>query len=104
LNLVAVVCLIAAVPFLTGTTKGKTIEFTNTKGMAPAVFSGTAHAGKGLKCTDCHTKIFKMKRGSTPKEDLSMKAMREGKTCGACHNGKQAFTVAGSCAKCHVKK
>ncbi|MFQ6673057.1 MAG: cytochrome c3 family protein [Candidatus Tectimicrobiota bacterium] len=104
LDLVVIVGLIAVAPFLTGVGKGKTTEFTDTKGLAPVPFSGTVHAEKGLKCTDCHTKVFKMKRGATPKEDLSMKAMKEGKSCGSCHNGEKAFSVAGDCAKCHVKK
>ena len=102
-SLFVVIGLIALVPLLTGVSKGKTVDFKDTKNMAPVVFDGTLHAGKGLKCTDCHTKIFAMKKGATPKTDLTMAAMRQGKTCGACHNGKKAFSVAGSCAKCHKK-
>jgi len=30
-----------------------------------------------------------------------MKAMESGKSCGACHDGKTAFSVKGDCAKCH---
>lgn len=104
LNLVVVVSLIALVPLLTGVTKGKTIVFKDTKALGPVTFVGTVHAEKGLKCNDCHTKVFNMKQGSTPKDDLSMAAMREGKTCGACHNGDNAFAVTGNCAKCHAKK
>jgi c(7)-type cytochrome triheme protein len=35
-----------------------------------------------------------------------MAAMGEGKLCGACHDGKTAFTVKdqANCSKCHVKK
>ena len=39
---------------------GKTVEF---KGgpMGKVVFDGKIHMDKGLKCNDCHTKIFQMK-------------------------------------------
>ena len=30
-----------------------------------------------------------------------MADMEKGKTCGACHNGNKAFTVAGNCGNCH---
>jgi c(7)-type cytochrome triheme protein len=32
-----------------------------------------------------------------------MKDMEQGKSCGACHDGKGAFSVKGDCAKCHKK-
>lgn len=67
-------------------------------------FSHETHFDKNLKCTDCHVKVFKMKRGisGTP----TMAAMNEGKFCGACHNGGKAFTTkdAANCSKCHVKR
>ena len=27
--------------------------------------------------------------------------MEKGKSCGACHNGKDAFSSSGDCDKCH---
>jgi c(7)-type cytochrome triheme protein len=33
-----------------------------------------------------------------------MAEMEKGKSCGACHDGKSAFSVAGSCGKCHPVK
>jgi c(7)-type cytochrome triheme protein len=66
-------------------------------------FSHSAHAAKSPKCTDCHTKIFKMTKGtrSTPK----MADMEKGQSCGTCHNGQAAFGVKeqANCAKCHKK-
>ncbi len=66
-------------------------------------FSHDKHAGKAPKCTDCHTKVFKMAKGqrSTPK----MAEMEKGQSCGTCHNGKTAFAVKEKteCAKCHKK-
>lgn len=66
-------------------------------------FSHEKHSAKNPKCTDCHTKIFKMKRGTTP--DITMASMEKGQTCGACHNGQAAFGVKdqASCIKCHKK-
>ncbi len=67
-------------------------------------FDAKVHADKGAKCADCHTKpkLFEMKKG---KDKLTMAAMNEGKFCGACHDGKKAFSVkaAADCAKCHKK-
>ena len=70
----------------------------------PVTFSHKAHVeGKGLKCNACHTKIFKMKKGATG--PFTMAAMDEGKFCGACHDGKQAFSTKdkANCSKCHMK-
>lgn len=67
-------------------------------------FSHEKHKEKFDKCTACHTKVFKMKKGKSG--DLTMAAMEEGKFCGACHDGKQAFSVKdkANCEKCHAKK
>lgn len=66
-------------------------------------FSHEKHAAKHPKCTDCHTKLFKMAKGqrSAPK----MADMEKGQFCGACHNGKGVFGVVekADCAKCHKK-
>jgi len=81
---------------------GKTIDFASPKGKV--TFDGKLHADKGLKCADCHTKpkLFQMKKGT---EKMTMAAMNEGKFCGACHDGKKAFSVKApaDCAKCHKK-
>jgi c(7)-type cytochrome triheme protein len=67
-------------------------------------FDAKAHADKGLKCAECHTKpkLFEMKKG---KDQITMKDMNEGKFCGSCHNGTKAFksSDAANCAKCHKK-
>jgi c(7)-type cytochrome triheme protein len=80
---------------------GKTVEFTG-GGMGKVVFSGKIHHDKGLKCSDCHTKIFPMKKT----EGLfKMADMKGGKYCGACHNGTKAFSTASTanCSRCHKK-
>ena len=80
---------------------GKTIEFAGGP-MGKVVFDGKAHAAKGLKCPDCHTKIFKMKKGA---DKITMDAINKGESCGTCHNGTKAFksSDAASCTKCHKK-
>lgn len=80
---------------------GKTVEFAGSK-EGKVVFDGKKHADKGLKCTDCHTKIFQMKK-STAK--MTMADINAGKFCGTCHNGEKAFksSDAANCSKCHQK-
>ena len=51
-----------------------------------------------FKCADCHTKLFPFKAAT---KQFTMANMEKGKACGACHNGKEAFSVAGDCEKCH---
>jgi c(7)-type cytochrome triheme protein len=70
----------------------------------PVTFSHEKHKEKFPKCTACHTKVFKMKKGQSG--TLTMAAMEEGKFCGACHDGKEAFGVKdkAGCDKCHAKK
>ncbi len=79
---------------------GKTVEFAG-GGMGKVVFDGKVHADKGLKCNDCHTKIFPMKKGTK----ITMADMNAGKSCGECHNGTKAFASkdAANCGKCHKK-
>jgi c(7)-type cytochrome triheme protein len=82
---------------------GGPIVFKDTKSLAPVTFQHEVHASKGFKCADCHTEIFAMQKGATSKADLTMTAMREGKTCGTCHNGNKAFSVGGNCTRCHAR-
>ncbi len=79
---------------------GKTVEFAGGSS-GKVVFDGKAHADKGLKCTDCHTKIYQMKKG----EDVKMADINAGKSCGVCHNGEKAFKTndPANCSKCHKK-
>ena len=79
---------------------GKTVEYAGgTEGKV--IFDGKIHADKGLKCTDCHSKIFPMKKGAK----ITMAEMNEGKSCGVCHNGEKAFKSSepANCGKCHKK-
>jgi c(7)-type cytochrome triheme protein len=79
---------------------GKTVEFAEGS-IGKVVFDGKIHAEKGLKCNDCHTKNYQMKKGPTVK----MAEINTGKSCGACHNGEKAFKTSdpANCSKCHKK-
>lgn len=76
--------------------KPKEIVF-NLKGVTPATFSHAFHT-QVYSCKDCHTKTFPYKAlvGTATMDDMA-----KGKSCGACHNGKDAFASSGDCGKCH---
>ncbi len=73
------------------------------KGAGKVAFSHEKHLAKNPKCTDCHTKIFKMTKGQ--RTAFKMADMQNGQACGTCHNGQKAFGVKeqADCAKCHQK-
>lgn len=77
--------------------KPKEITF-NLKGVAAATFSHAFHT-QAYSCKDCHTKHFPYKAGKLKATMNDMVA--KGKSCGACHNGKEAFASSGDCDKCH---
>ena len=73
-------------------------------------FNHAKHRDAGVdKCTACHTKVFKFKKGETG--PLTMAKMKAGEQCGTCHNGKTpvgtkvVFTAddKANCEKCHKK-
>lgn len=95
--------ILATVIFMSGVMAvppGKTVEWENPTGTV--IFDGSVHAAKGLKCTDCHTKVFSMKKGTAT---MKMKDLNAGMFCGVCHNGTKAFATSSteSCARCHTK-
>jgi c(7)-type cytochrome triheme protein len=70
--------------------------FLQTKDVGRVRFSHSVH---GTGCVECHPNIFIKKNNSN---QVGMAAMEQGKSCGACHNGKRAFSVAENCANCHA--
>jgi c(7)-type cytochrome triheme protein len=76
--------------------KTKEITFA-AKGITPAIFSHAVHVA-AYPCKDCHTKIFPFK---TVVGKATMADMEKGKSCGTCHNGKDAFSSSGDCGICH---
>ena len=76
----------------------------------PVTFDHAKHKDAGVdKCTACHVKIFKMKKGQSGV--LTMDPMKAGESCGTCHNGntkvgsKVVFKVddKANCERCHKK-
>lgn len=69
-------------------------------------FSHKVHTmDAGLTCDSCHDDIFKMEAGaSEANEDFTMQGLRDGKYCGACHDGNTAFASDNydKCASCHT--
>ena len=67
-------------------------------------FSHSIHLSYGKTCEDCHNKIFQKRVGRADVGNaMTMKTMGEGKFCGACHNGEQAFSVESDCDQCHFR-
>ncbi|NOX79619.1 MAG: cytochrome c3 family protein [Deltaproteobacteria bacterium] len=82
-------------------TPPKAIVFS--KPVKAVVFDHTMHVKTGLDCTDCHSKVFKMKIGwAESQKDFVMAALYKGKYCGACHNGQEAFASNTKCTTCHI--
>ena len=61
------------------------------------VFSHKLHTDM-FNCSECHNKVFRPKANSN---QVGMKRMEAGESCGACHNGDAAFSVSGDCTTCH---
>jgi c(7)-type cytochrome triheme protein len=64
------------------------------------LFSHKFHTGM-YSCSECHPKIYIPGEGN---KSASMAEMEGQKSCGACHDGKSAFTVKENCEKCHKMK
>jgi c(7)-type cytochrome triheme protein len=73
--------------------------------LGQVTFSHEKHRAKVDKCTTCHMKDFKMKRGTSGQ--ITLAAKQEGKFCGACHDGKTQIGGAvvfpiDECQRCHA--
>jgi len=93
--------LLLVSPFALAQVGGGDITFKSSAGKV--VFSHENHIkGAGLKCTNCHDKLF---LNTKKHKRVTMKEMEKGKSCGACHNGKVAFAVKSkdNCNNCHQK-
>lgn len=65
------------------------------------IFSHERHvADIGLTCQACHPQLYLDVSQHKP---VTMKEMGKGKSCGACHDGKKAFSALGDCNRCHGK-
>ncbi len=77
---------------------GGEVKF-SVKGASVVIFDHETHAIKaGLKCTECHYRVFNTKEA---RKDVTMDQMKKGRSCGACHDGQKAFDVKTNCSRCH---
>jgi c(7)-type cytochrome triheme protein len=66
-------------------------------------FSHARHLSRVARCSTCHMRDLKMKRGAS---GITLAGKQEGKFCGACHDGKPGpdgrpvFPV-DECDRCH---
>ncbi len=68
-----------------------------------ASFSHKAHIEEfELECNSCHSETFVMKKGAAVKnKDFTMSSFKDGRYCGSCHNGDDAFDSSTQCESCH---
>lgn len=98
-GVVIIIALFLAYPAL-AVVGGGDVAF-EVKTAGNVVFSHEGHvAVTGLKCTDCHDALYVAK---AKHKKATMALMAKGQSCGACHNGKKAFSVKGNCDRCHKK-
>lgn len=85
---------------VSGRVGGGDVLFSLKKG-GNVTFSHDNHvSGVGLSCTACHPTPYTT---TEKRKRATMAEMQKGKSCGLCHQGKQAFSVKGDCQKCHSK-
>lgn len=68
------------------------------------IFEHTEHVEMGYECSSCHNALFKMKKGAAESQPdkFTMQALYDGKYCGGCHNGDDAFASDTRCTTCHI--
>jgi len=98
LSIVTSVLLVPWAGVVRAVPPGKTVDYVRSAS-SRVIFEGKTHGDAGFKCTDCHPKIFPTKKSET----LGMGEMNAGKSCGACHNGRDAFATNDpfECTRCH---
>jgi len=80
---------------------GNLIMRSNKRGINPVKFSHRIHRVK-YTCRVCHIELeFSMKKGET---GITREDNLDGRYCGACHNGKIAFSTEFACDLCHISK
>jgi len=96
------VCSIAGLIRVSGVCKAEYADVVlnkraDSEGVRPVIFSHWFHRIR-YQCRVCHSELgFEMKAGAN---DVSMQEITDGKFCGACHDGKIAWSVE-NCDLCH---
>ncbi len=77
----------------------KTLVLPGTKDApGPVWFSHATHVLAAGSCSVCHAQAFAMKASSKPRATGAFHAKE---ACGACHDGRKAFSVDERCDSCH---
>src|ERR1700681_2468798 len=100
LLLAIAVCVLSGVHAGAAETKDIKFKFKNSE---PVVFSHEFHLKQyNNNCRICHDTIFNLRN----KKRYTMAEMEKTKSCGACHSGIKAFSVASEkeCSHCHSGK
>jgi c(7)-type cytochrome triheme protein len=66
-------------------------------------FNHTSHVSeKAPGCTACHPRLFKILKSGAAVDGktITHDAMKQGRACGACHDGKKSFGF-DDCTTCH---
>ena len=66
-------------------------------------FNHTSHVNdKAPGCSACHPRLFKILKSGTAADGktITHDAMKQGRACGACHDGKKSFGF-DDCTTCH---
>ena len=66
-------------------------------------FNHASHVDENAPaCTACHPRLFKILKAGAAADGKSIThdAMKQGRACGACHNGKKSFGF-DDCTMCH---
>ncbi len=74
----------------------KEVDF-QVKDTGDVKFSHELHTAM-YKCGDCHVKLY---LPTAKNKRKTMTQMEQAQSCGACHDGKAAFTVKENCDRCH---
>lgn len=75
---------------------GLSLEFTP-EDQGVVTFSGTAHYEAGLRCSNCHMRVFHVSRSAR----ISFRHHRSDQYCFGCHDGEEAFGIRRNCGNCH---
>jgi c(7)-type cytochrome triheme protein len=79
------------------------ITFPQTEGSpGPVTFNHSTHVDPTApKCATCHGQPFKLLNVRQTSPSAAKRDMHAAQSCGACHDGRKAFSVEEGCTTCH---
>lgn len=101
--MILTIMLLVALPSVLCSSWIKDKVYLQTDSVGKVEFSHYTHMEMesiGKNCPTCHNDVFHIVTKKNP--TYTMAQMKDGKSCGFCHNGKKAFSVTGDCTTCHA--